>query len=62
MSALCNKSESYILDRLDKSFNRLRLILPNYLDNLIDSEDSLFYADCCSGMAASRLLGLEVVS
>ena len=39
MSVLCNKSESYILDILDKSFNRLRLILPNYLDNLIDSED-----------------------
>ena len=60
MSVLCNIFESYILDILDKSFNRLRLILPNYLDNLIDSEDSLFYADCCSGMSASLFFGLGV--
>ena len=62
MSVVYVESGSYVLDILDKSFNRLRLILPNYLDNLIDSEDSLFYADCCSGMAASRLLGLGVLS
>ena len=60
MSVLYNKSESYILDILDKLFNKLRLILPVYLDNLIGSEDSFFSADCSSGMSASRFFGLGV--